>query len=58
MTRHRSIVLTAVALMGIGGAFASAQIVVTDPDGYKGYTTMVPATIEQSLGPPQIGQVV
>ena len=31
MTRHRSIVLTAVALMGIGGALASAQIVVTDP---------------------------
>jgi len=31
MTRHRSIVLTAVALLGIGGALASAQIVVTDP---------------------------
>lgn len=31
MTGHRSLVLAAVALMGIGGAFASAQIVVTDP---------------------------
>lgn len=31
MTRDRSIVLVAVTLVGIGGAFASAQIVVSDP---------------------------
>jgi len=31
MTRHRSIVLVAVTLLGIGSGFAGAQIVVTDP---------------------------
>ena len=31
MTPHRSLVLVAVTLAGLGGAFASAQIVVTDP---------------------------
>ena len=31
MTRHRSLVLVGVTLVGLGGAFASAQIVVTDP---------------------------
>ena len=31
MTRHRSIVIVAITLIGIGGGFAGAQIVVTDP---------------------------
>lgn len=31
MTRHRSIALVAITLVGIGGGFAGAQIVVSDP---------------------------